>query len=62
MVRECHMMSGEIDFILRCVATDLRAFQTFIIEELTKAPYVGSVRTSLAIRRVKNEPSVPIGS
>lgn len=60
IVRECHLASGEIDFILKCVAPDLRAFQTFIIEELTKTPYVGSVRTSLVHRRVKDEALVPV--
>lgn len=60
MVRECYMLSGEIDFILKCVATDLGAFQSFIIDELTSAPNVDSVKTSLAIRRSKHAPGVPI--
>ena len=60
IVRECHLASGEIDFILKCIAHDLRAFQTFIIEELTKAPNVESVRTSLVHRRVLDLPLVPI--
>jgi DNA-binding Lrp family transcriptional regulator len=60
IVREGFMASGEIDFILKCVAPDLRAFQTFIIEDLTKAPNVGSVRTALVIRRAKDEPLVPV--
>lgn len=60
VVRECHLASGEIDFVLKCVATDLRAFQTFIIEDLTKTPHVESVRTSLVLRRVKDEAAVPI--
>ena len=29
LVRECHMLNGEIDFILKCVAPDLSTFQTF---------------------------------
>jgi DNA-binding Lrp family transcriptional regulator len=53
------MLSGEVDFVLKCVAPDLRSFQTFVIEDLTTAPHVGSVRTSLAIRLVKDEPLVP---
>ncbi len=61
MVRECHLGSGEIDFVLKCVAPDLRAFQTFVIEEVTKAEQVESVRTSLVHRRVKDEPLVPLG-
>ena len=61
IVRECHMLSGEIDFILRCVAPDLSAFQEFVIDELTAAPNVDHVKTSLAIRRSKFEPGIPIG-
>lgn len=60
IVRECYMLSGEADFIMKCVAPSLRAFQSFI-EELTGAANVASVRTSLTIRRVKDEPLVPIG-
>jgi DNA-binding Lrp family transcriptional regulator len=60
LVRECYMMSGETDYILRCVASDLGAFQEFVIKDLTAAPNVASVKTSLAIRRAKAEPGVPI--
>jgi DNA-binding Lrp family transcriptional regulator len=60
LVRECHMLSGETDFILKCVAPDLPAFQDFIINDLTAAPNVASVKTTLVIRRIKFEPGVPI--
>ena len=60
IVRECHMLSGEIDFVLKCVAPDLAAFQDFIINELTAAPNVDHVKTSLAIRCSKRKPGVPI--
>lgn len=59
-VRECHMLNGEIDFILKCVAPDLSTFQSFLTEKLTPAPNVASVRTSLTIRRSKHEPGVPV--
>lgn len=59
MVRECHMLNGEIDFILKCVAPDLSSFQTFLTEHLTSAPNVASVKTSLVIRCAKDEPGVP---
>lgn len=61
IVREATMVSGENDFILACVAPDLPTFQNFVMDELTKAPHVGSVRTSLAIRKVKDEAAVPGG-
>ncbi len=59
LVRECHMLNGEIDFILKCVTPDLSTFQTFLTEELTAAPNVASVKTSLVIRCAKDEPGVP---
>ncbi len=61
IVRECHMLSGEIDFILKCIAPDLATFQDFVIQELTAAPNVDSVKTSLTIRESKYEPGVPFG-
>jgi DNA-binding Lrp family transcriptional regulator len=60
MVRECYMLSGESDFLLKCVAPNLTAFQDFVITELTAAPNVASVKTTLVIRRVKFEPGIPV--
>lgn len=60
LVREAHMLSGEVDFLLKCVAPDLQTFQSFIITDLTAAPNVDSVRTALTIRRTRDEPLVPI--
>ncbi len=59
LVRECHMLNGEIDFILKCVAPDLSSFQSFLTGELTSAPNVASVKTSLVIRGAKDEPGIP---
>lgn len=60
IVRESYMLSGEQDFILKCVTRDLSAFQDFVLKELTTAPNVASVKTTLTIRRAKFEPGVPI--
>jgi DNA-binding Lrp family transcriptional regulator len=60
IVREAYMLSGESDYMLKCVARDLPAFQEFVLGELTAAPNVASVKTTLVIRRVKFEPGVPI--
>lgn len=59
LVRECHMLNGEVDFLLKCVSPDLRTFQSFLTESLTSAPNVASVKTSLVIRGAKDEPGVP---
>ncbi len=59
-VRECYMLNGEIDFMLKVVAKDLQEFQSFLTSKLTAAPNVASVKTSLTIRSAKNLPGVPI--
>ena len=59
LVRECWMLSGEVDFILQCVAPDLPTFQAFV-SELTAAPNVRNVKTALTLRRSKDEPMVPL--
>jgi DNA-binding Lrp family transcriptional regulator len=59
LVRECHMLNGEVDFILKCVAPDLSTFQSFLTEQLTAADNVASVKTSLVIRNAKDDPGVP---
>ncbi|MCI5096084.1 MAG: Lrp/AsnC family transcriptional regulator [Rhodobacteraceae bacterium] len=59
LVRECHMLNGEVDFILKCVAPDLSSFQSFLTSELLTTPNVASVKTSLVIRGAKDDPGVP---
>ncbi len=59
-VRECHMLNGEIDFILKIVARDLQEFQLFLTSSLTTAPNVAGVKTSLTIRTAKHTPGVPV--
>jgi DNA-binding Lrp family transcriptional regulator len=59
LVRECHMLNGEIDFILKCVAPDLSTFQSFLTGELLKAENVSNVKTSLVIRAAKDDAGVP---
>jgi DNA-binding Lrp family transcriptional regulator len=58
-VRECWMLSGEIDFILKCVAPSLTTFQDFVAR-LTSEPHVRNVKTSLTLRNTKDAPTVPL--
>ena len=59
LVRECWMLSGEIDYILKCVAPNLATFQAFV-EKLTGAPHVRNVKTSLVLRNAKDAAMVPL--
>jgi DNA-binding Lrp family transcriptional regulator len=59
-IRECHMLNGEIDFMLKVVAHDLQEFQKFLTSQLTPAPNVESVKTSFVIRTALSRPGVPV--
>ncbi len=61
-VRECYMLNGEIDFMLKIVARDLQEFQSFLTTSLTPAPNVAGVKTSLTIRTSKQVPGVPVSA
>ncbi len=58
-VRECWTLSGDIDFLMKCVTEDLPSLQAFVLE-LTATPNVRNVRTALALGKAKDEGLVPI--
>jgi DNA-binding Lrp family transcriptional regulator len=58
-VRECWTLSGDMDFILKCVAPDMKAFQAFVAE-MTALPNVRNVRTALALDQVKDAGAAPV--
>lgn len=60
MVRECYMLAGDVDFILKIVAKDWDSYQHFLTRDLTTMPNVTSVKSSLAMRPVKDVPGVPV--
>ena len=59
-VRECHMLAGETDFLLKIVAEDWDAYQRFLTTKLTTAPNVSHVKSALAIRSAKHLTGVPV--
>ena len=60
MVRECHMLTGETDFLLKVVAHDWDSYEKFLTSQLTAAPNVATVKSALTIRTTKMQPGVPI--
>ena len=59
-VRECHMLAGETDFLLKIVAPDWDSYNRFLTSQLTAAPNVSHVKSALAIRISKQCYGVPI--
>jgi len=54
-VQTCHMMSGEVDYLLRVVSTDLKAFGKFIEEKILSVPGVKDASSSIVLDPVKSE-------
>ena len=52
----CHLMSGEDDYILTILARDLADFERIHKEELSRLPGVARLKSSFAMREVKNRP------
>jgi DNA-binding Lrp family transcriptional regulator len=59
-VRECHMIRGGGDFLLRLVARDT-AHENALTARLTAADEVARVQTLQTIRTSKDEAGVPLG-
>lgn len=60
LVRECFMLQGETDFLLKIVARDLESYNTFLTQELTAATNVANVKSALGVRNSKHDFGVPI--
>jgi DNA-binding Lrp family transcriptional regulator len=60
VVRECFMLAGEIDYILKIVARDWDEYQGFLTSQLTAAPNVANVKTCLTVRNAKQLTGVPL--
>ena len=60
MVRECHLVSGEADYIIKIVAEDWDSYQKFLTTALTTAPNVSHIKSALGVRVAKNLPGVPV--
>lgn len=59
-VMECYLMTGDSDYLLRVVGTDLKALQRFIVDKLACIPYVASIRSSVALKQVKYKTALPV--
>ena len=59
-VMECHLLLGQVDFLLRIVTPDLDAYERFFFERLSQLPDVQEVTSSIALTEVKYATALPI--
>jgi Lrp/AsnC family leucine-responsive transcriptional regulator len=61
-VMECYLMTGDSDYLLRVVVSDVQELEKFIINRLSRIPGVASIRSSFALKQVKYKTELPLGS
>lgn len=59
-VMECYLMTGDADYQLRVVVSDLCAFEEFLRHRLTKIPGVSQLTTGFALRHVVYRTALPL--
>lgn len=59
-VLECLSVTGEADYILRVVSTDLASFSDFMMKRLLRLPGVVNVKSNIALKRIKETHALPL--
>lgn len=59
-VTECYSMTGEMDYLLRVMVTDLQHFSRFVMDKVLKQPGVLDVKSSFALEGVKRTTILPV--
>jgi DNA-binding Lrp family transcriptional regulator len=60
-VMECYLMTGESDYLLRVVVSDLQAYEKFVLEHLTRIPGIAGIKSSFALKQVQYKTALPLG-
>ncbi len=61
-VMECYLMTGDADYLLRVIVSDVQSIERFIVDYLAKIPGVASIKSSFALKQVKYKTALPLPS
>ena len=61
-VLECYTMAGTWDYMLKIVVKDIRHYEMFARERLTKLSHIGEVHSHIAVTEIKNSTALPLDS
>jgi len=59
-VVDCFLMTGDADYLLRVVVPDVDAYQVFLKESLTRIESIAGIKSSFALKQVKNVTTLPL--
>lgn len=59
-VMECYLMTGDSDYLIRVVVSEIAALERFILEQLTPIPGIEKIRSSFALKQVRYKTALPL--
>ena len=59
-VLDCYVMLGNVDFLLRIVTEDIKAYEQFFFEKLSQLPGIQEVNSSIVLSDIKHTNVLPI--
>lgn len=59
-ILECHLLTGEFDYLLKVVARNHRDLERFLVEKLTPVTGVDKIRSSIVLNEIKNSTVLPL--
>ena len=59
-ILECYTISGDDDYLLKVVATDLKSLSTFLTDRLMQVPGVAGVRSTVCLEEIKPPSPLPL--
>jgi Lrp/AsnC family leucine-responsive transcriptional regulator len=59
-IQDCFRMTGDYDYVLRVLLKDTSDLEYFLTHELSRIPHIASIRTEVAMKCVKQDPSLAL--
>lgn len=59
-IMECYLMTGESDYLLRVVVPDLKSYEQFLSDKLTRISAISNIQSSLALKQVTYRTGLPL--
>ncbi len=59
-ILECHVVTGEADFLLKVVAADLHTFSSFLLERLAQDFESVTTRSEVSLEEIKSTTVLPL--
>jgi len=59
-VLDCYLLLGNVDFLLRIVTADIKAYEQFFFEKLSQLPGIQEVNSSIVLSDIKHTTVLPI--